>query len=105
MRLVTAADIAFGINLNGDVQAILLQDHLNQLTSFILVYAYILPHICQGWHQSIPIDVIAGHIRVRTLRQGRNFIQIGFSPFNHPCAACRIITTTLRQVAHSIGAI
>ena len=86
MRFVTTSNFAIGVNLNGNVQAILLQDYLNQITQFILVHADILSRICQRRYQRIPHNFIAGYVRMRTLGQWCHLIQIGFGPFNDPCA-------------------
>ena len=105
MRFIAATDISLWIDLNGNVQTVFLQNHLNRRTAFVFIYPYVLRRIRKSGNQRIPHNLIACYIRMRSAGQGRDLIQIGFSPFDHPRTARRIIASAARQITHGIGPI
>ena len=59
MRFIAATDISLWIDLNGNVQTVFLQNHLNRCTAVVFIYPYVLRRIRKSGNQRIPHNLIA----------------------------------------------
>ena len=104
-RAVATANSAIWINLNGNMQTVFLQYHLDQSTAIVCVHPDILGWIRKGGDKRVLHNLIACNICMRAAGQGRDLIQISFGPVNHTGAARCIIASAAGQVSQSIRAI